>query len=59
MSMPQRKRIRVLTITLTLLALAREADPGCQYILDDVRLTSAVRSHLHEPTGWRAVFKRK
>jgi uncharacterized protein YebE (UPF0316 family) len=41
------------------IALAREADPGCQYVLDDVRLTSAVQSHLHEPTGWRAIFKRK
>lgn len=41
------------------IGLAREADPRCQYILDDVRLTSAVRSRLHEPTGWRAIFKRK
>lgn len=41
------------------IALAREADPGCQYILDDVRLTSTVQSHLHEPTGWRAILKRK
>jgi len=41
------------------IARAREADPECQYILDDVRLTSTVRSHLHEPTGWRAVFGRK
>jgi len=41
------------------IALARQADPDCHYILDDVRLTSAVRSHLHEPTGWRAIFKLK
>jgi len=38
---------------------ARAIDPACHYILDDVRLTSAVRSRLFEPTGWRAVFKRK
>jgi len=38
---------------------ARAVDPACHYILDDVRLTSAVRSHLFRPTGWRAVFKRK
>jgi uncharacterized protein YebE (UPF0316 family) len=39
--------------------LARDVDRECQYVLDDVRLTSAARSRLYEPTGWRAIFKRK
>jgi len=41
------------------IALSRHVDPECQYVLDDVRLSSALGSRLHEPTGWRAVFKRK
>jgi uncharacterized protein YebE (UPF0316 family) len=44
---------------MRVIRLARELDPECHYILDDVRLTSATRLRLHEPSGWRAVFKRK
>lgn len=44
---------------MRVIRVARASDPECHYILDDVRLTSAVRSRLYEPTGWRAVFKRK
>lgn len=44
---------------MQVIQLARDVDPECQYVLDDVRLTSAARSRLYEPTGWRAIFKRK
>ena len=44
---------------MQVIRLARDVDPECHYVLDDVRLTSAVRSRLYEPTGWRAIFKRK
>ncbi len=37
---------------------ARDIDPGCYYIVDDVRTTSAPVG-VYQPTGWRAVMKRK
>lgn len=37
---------------------ARRIDPACYYIVDDIRTTSAPTG-AYEPTGWRAVMKRK
>lgn len=34
-------------------------DPGCFYILDDVRLSSGKRGRFHHATGWRSLGKRK
>lgn len=34
-------------------------DPAAFCVVDDVRLLAAARDHLHTPTGWRAVFKKK
>jgi uncharacterized protein YebE (UPF0316 family) len=45
------------TVDITL--FAREIDPACFYIVDDVRLASPTAIALHQPTGWRAVFKKK
>lgn len=39
--------------------LARELDPDCFYIVDDVRVSSGKRLRLQNPTGWRAIMKRK
>mgnify|MGYP000753228579 CR=1 FL=1 len=39
--------------------LARSGDPKCYYMVDDVRLASSSAVRLAQPTGWRAVFKRK
>lgn len=37
---------------------ARVIDPGCYYIVDDIRTTSAPVGS-YPPTGWRAVTKKK
>ncbi len=34
-------------------------DPSAFCVIDDVRLLATARDHLHSPTGWRAVFKKK
>jgi uncharacterized protein YebE (UPF0316 family) len=38
---------------------ARELDPECYYVVDDIRMTSAAMVRYHSPTGWRAIFKKK
>ncbi|MCA9282175.1 MAG: DUF2179 domain-containing protein [Phycisphaeraceae bacterium] len=48
----ERKRMSALTRTV------REIDPTCFYIVDDVRSTSAPVG-AYQPTGWRAVMKKK
>jgi uncharacterized protein YebE (UPF0316 family) len=42
-----------------LAALARELDPECFYVLDDVRLAVSAYTGLSEPSGWRSIRKRK
>jgi hypothetical protein len=37
----------------------REIDPECFYIIDDVRTVSQGLLPFHQPTGWRAVLKKK
>jgi uncharacterized protein YebE (UPF0316 family) len=39
-------------------ALARTIDPECFYTVDDTRFASAA-VQLHQPTGWRAILKKK
>lgn len=38
---------------------ARKIDPKCFYIIDDIRIASPAQIMLHQPTGWRAVLKKK
>jgi uncharacterized protein YebE (UPF0316 family) len=38
---------------------AREFDPGCFYVVDDIRLASAASIPGLQPTGWRAILKKK
>jgi uncharacterized protein YebE (UPF0316 family) len=45
--------------TPDILAFVRQIDPNCFYIVDDVRLVSLASITLHEPTGWRAILKKK
>lgn len=40
------------------IAAAREVDPDCFYIVDDVRMASA-RFMEQQPGGWRSIIKRK
>ncbi|MGE0821843.1 MAG: DUF2179 domain-containing protein [Candidatus Binatia bacterium] len=37
----------------------REIDPKCYYIIEDVRDVSHSSLLLHQPTGWRAILKKK
>jgi hypothetical protein len=37
----------------------REIDPKCFYIIEDVREASLSAITLHQPTGWRAILKKK
>ena len=36
-----------------------DLDPGCYYIIDDVRYAGTLRPMMQPPTGWRAVLKKK
>ncbi len=38
---------------------ARALDPRCYYMVDDVRYASSADLEIGEPTGWRAVLKKK
>lgn len=38
---------------------ARELDPACFYVIEDVRRASTVPGLAREPTGWRAILKKK
>jgi len=38
---------------------ARGLDPACYYMVDDVRFASSQMVQASQPTGWRAVFKKK
>jgi len=38
---------------------ARELDPTCFYVVDDIRMASAAMIPGHNPTGWRAIPKKK
>ena len=38
---------------------SREVDPKCFYIIEDVREASIATLMLHQPTGWRAILKKK
>lgn len=38
---------------------AREIDPKCFYIIEDVREASLSTLMLHQATGWRAILKKK
>ena len=42
-----------------LIAQAQDLDRDCFYVLEDIRLTSAMAAGLHQPTGWRAILKKK
>ena len=37
----------------------RELDPACFFIVEDIRQASTSRSIPREPTGWRAILKKK
>ena len=37
----------------------RHIDATCSYIIDDVRAVSHTALSLHQPTGWRAILKKK
>jgi len=37
----------------------RELDPKCYYIIEDIRTASTARRLMREPTGWRAILKKK
>jgi uncharacterized protein YebE (UPF0316 family) len=37
----------------------RELDPQCFYVVDDIRLVSAASIPGRNPTGWRAILKKK
>ena len=39
--------------------LARKIDPKCFYIIDDIRTASPAQMMLQQPTGWRAILKKK
>lgn len=41
------------------LRFVTDVDPGSYFIVDDVRMTSVQQMQRFEPTGWRAVFKKK
>lgn len=38
---------------------AREVDPDCYFIVDDIRMTSAAYVRHFQPTGWRGIIKKK
>jgi len=38
---------------------AQELDSSCFYVVDDIRLASAASIPGHDPTGWRAIVKKK
>lgn len=38
---------------------ARELDPQCYYVVDDIRAASTARSIVRNPTGWRSISKKK
>ncbi|MEW6252718.1 MAG: DUF2179 domain-containing protein [Planctomycetota bacterium] len=42
-----------------LIQQARTLDPRCYYMVDDVRYASSAEMQLGEPTGWRALLKKK
>ncbi len=39
--------------------IAREIDPECYFIVDDIRMTSAAYVRNFQPTGWRSIIKKK
>jgi uncharacterized protein YebE (UPF0316 family) len=39
--------------------MAREHDPECYFVVDDIRMTSAAMVRFHQPTGWRGVTNKK
>lgn len=45
--------------TADIIEFARQLDPKCFYVVDDVRMASLASITLHEPTGWRAILKKK
>jgi uncharacterized protein YebE (UPF0316 family) len=45
--------------TPDIIEFVRQIDPTCFYIVDDVRMVSLGSITLHEPTGWRAILKKK
>ena len=36
-----------------------DLDPGCYYIVDDVRYAGVLRPTMQQTTGWRAILKKK
>ena len=38
---------------------ARELDPNCYYIVDDIRTTSTAGQLVRNPSGWRSISKKK
>jgi uncharacterized protein YebE (UPF0316 family) len=36
-----------------------DLDPGCYYIVDDVRYAGVLRPTMEQTTGWRAILKKK
>ncbi|NUN13360.1 MAG: DUF2179 domain-containing protein [Myxococcales bacterium] len=42
---------------VTVTRVARDIDPACFYVIDDIRMASTAMQ-LHQPTGWRAIIKK-
>jgi uncharacterized protein YebE (UPF0316 family) len=45
--------------TQDIILFSRQIDPKCFYIVDDIRLAAPATAMLHQPTGWRAILKKK
>lgn len=45
--------------TRDIILFSREIDPKCFYIIDDVRQAVTAMMLLPQPTGWRAILKKK
>lgn len=44
---------------MSVAAIARQIDSECYYIVDDIRMTSSAYVRHFQPTGWRAILKKK
>jgi uncharacterized protein YebE (UPF0316 family) len=38
---------------------ARDLDPDCFYVIEDIRTSSTAQPLMRQPTGWRAILKKK
>lgn len=45
--------------TQHIILFSRQIDPKCFYIVDDIRMAAPATAMLLQPTGWRAILKKK